>query len=178
VKDNKSNDIKIGQRITEATSGLNNHYFTMVAERMSASNADLLSQFIIQNRQNSIIANNTIEMYIDGIVYLENYHKHKDLDKMDRNDIMIFLDSYRKPETIDPLHKWINTYNIRHMVILKFFRWLYSSKSGGSEIMIITEKIVPPIMNGIKRLKKEKKRAHIKPEIYGHKKMTDLSKVL
>ena len=36
MKDNKSNDIKIRQRITEATSGLNNHYFTMMAKRMSA----------------------------------------------------------------------------------------------------------------------------------------------
>jgi hypothetical protein len=132
----------------------------MMAKRMLANNADLLARFIIQNRQNSIIAINTIEMYIDGIVYLENYHKHKDLDKMDRNDIAIFLDSYRKPETIDPLHKWINTYNIRHMVILKFFRWLYNSKSGGSGVMTTTEKIVPPIMNGIKRLKRKEKSSY------------------
>ncbi|MGH9976876.1 MAG: tyrosine-type recombinase/integrase [Nitrososphaeraceae archaeon] len=168
VKNNGSNNIEIRQRIIEATSGLNNHYFTMMAKRMSASNADLLARFIIQNRKDSIIAINTIEMYIDGITYLENYHKHKDLDKMDRNDIVTFLDSYRKPETVDPLRKWIATYNIRLMVIFKFFRWLDSLKHDKLTDMAATERVVPPIMNGIKRLKRKEKSPYQAKDLWTH----------
>jgi hypothetical protein len=168
VKNNESNNIEIRQRIMEATSGLNKHYFTMMDKRMSASNSDLLARFIILNRKNSIIAYNTIEMYIDGIVYLENYHKHKDLDKMDRNDIVTFLDSYRKLETVDPLHKWINTYNIRLQIIFKFFRWLGILKYDGLTAMSTTERIVPPIMRDIKRLKRKEKSSYQARDLWTH----------
>ena len=38
---------------------------------------------------------------------------------------MQFLDSFRKPEASDPLHKWIGTYNIYRVVFIRFFKWLY-----------------------------------------------------
>jgi integrase len=44
---------------------------------------------------------------------------------MSRNDIVSFLESFRKPETFDPLHKWIGTYNICRIHLLRFFKWLY-----------------------------------------------------
>jgi integrase/recombinase XerD len=168
VENNGINNLEIRQRITEATAGLNNHYFTKMAKRMSANNADLLAKFIILNRKDSIIAINTIEMYIDGIVYLENYHKHKDLDKMDRNDIVTFLDSYRKSETVDPLHRWVATYNIRLMIIYKFFRWLYSLNHDKLAEMTTTERIVPLIMKGIKRLKRKEKSSYQARDLWTH----------
>jgi Phage integrase, N-terminal SAM-like domain len=124
VINNACHNVEIIQRIKEAVSGLNSYYFTLIAERMSVNNANTIAQFVISNRKERNIAKNTVMIYIDGIVYLENYHKHKDLDKMDKNDIISFLDSYRKPESIDPLHKWINTYNIRLGTICRFFKWL------------------------------------------------------
>ena len=42
-----------------------------------------------------------------------------------RTNILGFLDSFRKTETQDPLHKWIGTYNIYRMHLLRFFKWLY-----------------------------------------------------
>ena len=42
-----------------------------------------------------------------------------------RNDIPKFLDSFRKPETVDPTHRWIGTYNIYRIHLLRFFKWLY-----------------------------------------------------
>jgi integrase/recombinase XerD len=42
-----------------------------------------------------------------------------------RDDILAFLDSYRKPDASDPLHKWVGTYNLYIMIITPFFKWLY-----------------------------------------------------
>jgi len=42
-----------------------------------------------------------------------------------REDLLSFIDSYRKPEASDPMHKWIGTYNIMRMHLMRFFRWLY-----------------------------------------------------
>ena len=42
-----------------------------------------------------------------------------------RDDVLQFLDSLRKPEASDPLHKWIGTYNIYRILFIRFFKWLY-----------------------------------------------------
>ncbi len=39
--------------------------------------------------------------------------------------MIAYLDSFRKPETVDPLHKWIGTYNLYGIYFLRFFKWLY-----------------------------------------------------
>ena len=43
-----------------------------------------------------------------------------------REDVISFLDSFRKIEALDPLHKWIGTYNLYGTHLLRFFKWLYS----------------------------------------------------
>jgi hypothetical protein len=40
------------------------------------------------------------------------------------DDIAKFLDSLRKPESADPLHKWIGTYNLYVIIIKRFFKYL------------------------------------------------------
>lgn len=67
----------------EATYGLNKSYYTLMTERMASNNADILAKFVVSNRKERNIAINTVITYIDGISYLEKYHKHKDLNKMD-----------------------------------------------------------------------------------------------
>ena len=55
-----------------------------------------------------------------------NYYHNKDFKDIVRADVISFLDSFRKTETVDPLHKWIGTYNIYRFHLLRFFKWLYS----------------------------------------------------
>jgi integrase len=43
-----------------------------------------------------------------------------------RADLLSFLDSFRKAETVDPLHKWIGTYNTYRIHLMRFFKWLHS----------------------------------------------------
>jgi integrase len=42
-----------------------------------------------------------------------------------RQDLLSFLDSFRKNESTDPLHKWIGTYNLYRVLLMRFFKWLY-----------------------------------------------------
>lgn len=43
-----------------------------------------------------------------------------------RTTILGFLDSLRKSEVSDPMHKWIGTYNLHRIHLRRFFKWLYS----------------------------------------------------
>jgi integrase/recombinase XerD len=45
--------------------------------------------------------------------------------EMTRKNVLEFLDSFRKPEASDPSHKWIGTYNLFLMYLVRFFKWLY-----------------------------------------------------
>lgn len=44
---------------------------------------------------------------------------------MAKDDIISFLNSYRKKEVDDPLHSWISTYNLYLTILTRFFKWLY-----------------------------------------------------
>jgi site-specific recombinase XerD len=57
---------------------------------------------------------------------LSQFHKNKPFAHMKREDIISYLNSLRKPEEIDPLHKWIGTYNSRIRNVSRFFKWLYN----------------------------------------------------
>jgi integrase len=45
---------------------------------------------------------------------------------MRREDIIAYLNSVRKTDEQDPMHKWIGTYNLYLTVLIRFFKWLYS----------------------------------------------------
>jgi integrase/recombinase XerD len=63
---------------------------------------------------------------IETLQILSRHHNNKKLFKdMTREDVISFLDTIRKPEVSDPLHKWIGTYNRYRVLIMQFFKWLY-----------------------------------------------------
>jgi hypothetical protein len=51
VVENIGSNKEIKQRIMEATLDLNKHCYTLMAEKMSIKNADLLAEFVISNSQ-------------------------------------------------------------------------------------------------------------------------------
>ena len=40
--------------------------------------------------------------------------------------VLAYLDHFRKDDKDDPSHRWIGTYNLNLVCIVKFFKWLYS----------------------------------------------------
>ncbi len=49
----------------------------------------------------------------------------KEIQSDDQGRYLLYLDSCRKSESDDPLHKWIGTYNSRRVILFRFFKWLY-----------------------------------------------------
>jgi integrase/recombinase XerD len=44
-----------------------------------------------------------------------------------KDDLLLYLDSCRKLENDDPLHKWVGSYNTKRIVLIRFFKWLFYS---------------------------------------------------
>ena len=51
---------------------------------------------------------------------------------MKRDDILIYLDSLRKDDSSDPMHKWIGSYNVKRQRLITFFRWFYNNNKSPS----------------------------------------------
>jgi integrase/predicted nucleic acid-binding Zn ribbon protein len=64
----------------------------------------------------------------DLIILLSKFSKdnnNKLFKDLTRTDVISFLDTYRKTEAADPMHKWTGTYNVYRIHLLRFFKWLY-----------------------------------------------------
>lgn len=55
---------------------------------------------------------------IGALCRFSKFHNNRPFKEVSRNDIINFLDSLRKTEIQDPLHKWIGTYNVYRMYLL------------------------------------------------------------
>jgi integrase len=74
---------------------------------------------------------------------------------MEKEDILLHLNTLRRQPADDPDQKWIGTYNNRILAFSKFFRWLYSPDEPD-----IRKRQVPDCMKGIKWLPNKKKSSY------------------
>jgi hypothetical protein len=71
--------------------------------------------------------------------------------------VLVYLDSCRKSENEDPMHKWIGSYNTKRVILIRFFKWLhypdvYSPKQR-NELASFERK--PECIQGIAHLKRK-----------------------
>ena len=71
---------------------------------------------------------------------------------MTKEDLLDYLNSLRKPTSLDPTHKSIGTWNSRQMLFLKFFRWLYNLSEPDWR-----KRETPDCMKGIRQLPRKEK---------------------
>jgi integrase len=62
---------------------------------------------------------------INKLKFFAEFHNPKAFTDLTRQDVIDFLDRFRKPETADSMHKWVSTYESYRIVLLRFFKWLY-----------------------------------------------------
>jgi integrase len=99
--------------------------------------------------------------FIEVLNALSSFHKNKKaFREMSRENILSFLDSVRKPEASDPQHKWIGTYNLYRVLIVKFFKWLYYSE------MEPSKRPKPSVVENIPQLKRKEKSIYKRSDLW------------
>ena len=127
----------------------------------SNDNASIICDYIISEQNEINIKESTKEGKIKVLLDLLKFLNYKSLKAITKNDLLLYLNKYRKTDDEDPTHKWIGTWNNRHMILLKFFRWLFDSDNPD-----IKNRKTPQCMLGVKRLTKKEIR-DIYPQICG-----------
>lgn len=102
--------------------------------RMSKENAAVQADYILAmkreiNPRASYVKNN-IQFLSELSRFVGIQKRFEDFTKY---DILSFLDSIRKSENYDPMHKWIGSYNVKSEAIRRFYKWLYYQKYRGSK---------------------------------------------
>jgi integrase/recombinase XerD len=160
--ENNVNPTILDRKIVLATEGFTtNRFCEMVLKdrsRLSEENALTICEYIIaMNRE--INPRLSYKRYI--IEFVSELSRAVGIEKkfidMTRDDILCYLDKCRKPENEDPLHKWIGSYNIKLVVLSRFFKWLYypniEDPKRRSEISALERK--PKCIMGLKQLKRK-----------------------
>ena len=142
------------QKIENATEGLATRHFNL-----------LHNDVLPQNKENAMIICNYIQSMRQELNLSDSYRKDiivllgsfstffkKSFKEVTRGNILSFLDSFRKPKASDPLHKWIGTYNIYRIHLMRFFRWLYYPNIYPSK-----NRPKPPPIENIPQLKRKEK---------------------
>jgi integrase len=77
-----------------------------------------------------------------------------------REDLLSFLDSYRKTEEVDLLHKWIGTYNSYRIQLMRFFKWSYSPDVEQKK------RPKPSVIENIPQLKRKEKSIYKRTDLW------------
>jgi hypothetical protein len=104
----------IEKLIDSITKNLSKPYFRTLLVKLAASNARnaaIICEHILAEQTAYNAKPSTIEGKIKRLVWLSSFLQNKDFAKMTKKDILLYLNSLRKPLDIDPSQKWIGFHN-------------------------------------------------------------------
>jgi len=126
---------------------------TIISYDIQAQNQKIIIDYIQARKTETNLASSTQVVTSDTLNRFSRY-VNKNFHDVTRDDIISFLNSVRKSETDDPIHKWIGTYNLYLMTISTFTKWFYYPKTEPKE------RTKPEILLNIKQLKRKEKSSY------------------
>jgi integrase len=140
----------LDRKIDDAASGLRRE-FSRDLHSISEENALTIANYILAMRVEINLSDSYRLNVISILCKFSKCQANKRFEAIDRKDILAFLDSLRKPDISDPLHKWIGTYNLYRIYLLRFYKWLYHAEMESNKIP------KPKIIENIPQLKRNEK---------------------
>lgn len=110
--------------IQECCNGLKQYSYNCV-NKAGYVNGSTICKYILAVRAAGDLSDNYRIALVATLSKLSQFLRNKSFKSMQRQDIIAFLNQYQKPESIDPIHKWIGTYNHHLTTLISFFKWLY-----------------------------------------------------
>jgi integrase len=132
-KDHKQQKINplLDQQIDNITNGIPNN-FNKSLRMLSEDHIKTIISYITALNTEIHLSTNYRKDIIQLLTkfsksHADNINKYDfDFKEVTRKDVINFLDNLRKTDTKDPYHKWIGTYNIYRVHLLRFFKWLHA----------------------------------------------------
>ena len=113
------------RKIDLVTAGLRDGHPNYLRHQVSQENALVICNYILAMKTEINLSDSYRMINLKTLGKFSNFHNQKPFKQIAREDVLAYLDSLRKPESLDPMHKWIGTYNIYRIQLTRFFKWLY-----------------------------------------------------
>jgi site-specific recombinase XerD len=140
----------LDRKIEETAVGLQTSYSNKLRS-ISEYNAATIVDYIAAMKIEVNLSDNYRRDIIEVLCKFSRYNENKPFSSLTRANVVTFLESFRKTEPQDPMHKWIGTYNIFRVYLLRFFKWLYHSDIEPSK------RSKPTVVENIAQLKRKEK---------------------
>jgi hypothetical protein len=154
--------MKLEQTIDKITKS---PYFNKILKQLAGTNLEnaiIICNYILTEQTEINIKNSTKEGKIKVLVWLSNYFNDRVSFKgLTKLNILEYLNSLRKSYEEDPRQKWIGSYNIRQMILTKFFKWIYNQDEPD------TRKRLTPLAYKVYEVYQTKKKRHTNHQIFG-----------
>lgn len=116
--------VDLDRRIEETTESLS-YFFRKQLRSISKRNALTVCDYITALSREINLSQSYRRDNIQILCTFSKFVDNKAFQDCRKDELMSFFDSLRKPESDDPMHKWIGTYNLYLSYLLRFFKWLY-----------------------------------------------------
>jgi integrase len=124
VNSNQNKSALLDRKIEETTAGLQKYYAGLLYS-INEGNAVTIMEYISAMKSEVNLSDHYKRDLIILLSKFSKDNKNKPFKDLTQTDIFSFLESYCKTETQDPMHKWIGTYNLYRVHLIRFFKWLY-----------------------------------------------------
>lgn len=99
--------------------------FSKYLHNTADRNVFIIINYINAMRTEVNLSDNYRKDIIKLLSIFSKFNKNKPFNVVAKSDILAFLNSFRRNETTDQMHRWIGTYNTYRIHLLRFFKWLY-----------------------------------------------------
>jgi integrase len=145
----------IERKMETAAEGLSSDCRNLLFRKVfpySQTNAKTIADYVLALK----IEVNHVDHYRGDIIRLLAtfsifFKNQRSFIEITRADLLAFLDGFRKPDNVDPMHKWIGTYNLYRSHLMRFFKWLYYPDIEQKQ------RPKPPLLENIPQLKRKEK---------------------
>jgi integrase len=125
-------------------------------------NSSLVTEHLYSRMREGNLKPATRASTIDRLCRLSLFHKNKSFSEMTTEDIFSYLDTLRRTEAEDPMHKWIGTYNLSTVKITSFFKWLYEPDIHSKN------RDIPSFLSNLKCMKRKEKTTCCAKDLWTH----------
>ena len=126
-----NNDPNFDRKFDLVTDGAHSFVKNHLLTRITRENCQIIVDYIMAFQTEVGPSQQYRVDTIYKLKQLAEYYHPKSFKDMTRQDIVGFLDHFRKPESVDPSHKWIGTYEVTRIYFLRFFKWLPATTLDG-----------------------------------------------
>ena len=150
----QNGDVLFDRKVDLITAGLQPHLNKYLKDEVSRENTSVICDYITAMKTEINLSDNYRTVSVRLLIQFSIFHNQKSFNLISREDILAFLDSLRKPESVDPMHKWVGTYNTYNIQLIRFFKWLYSPD------IEVDKREKPKVVENIPQLRRKEKSAY------------------